>query len=145
MTLHRAVPSPYSLQLPHQTTGFCHLQLMLFTALSARSLQILRNYLRLTKIGHHQNRSHSHRVTFGNQKRLFQRLWLTQYPGLVNSEQKCGACCKFCVLVDAETQTRGQLVKEPFKNWRKAVEKLNEHFNDQGISTKPGGTGYDLQ
>ena len=57
--------------------------------------------------------------TFGNQKRSFQRSWLTKYPGPVYSEQKDGAYCKFCVLFDAEAQKRGQILKEPFKNWRK--------------------------
>ena len=81
---------------------------------------------------------------FGKQKRSFQISWQSKYPGLVYSEQEDGAYCKFCVLFDCEAQKWGQLVKEPFRNWRKAVEKFNENFNDHGISTKRGGIGYDL-
>ena len=72
---------------------------------------------------------------FGGQsnhsKRAFKSSWLKTYPGLVYSPSEDGAFCLPCLLFSTDTDARGQLVKEPFKNWKKATERFNEHFHNK--------------
>lgn len=65
---------------------------------------------------------------FGKFNRPFRSSWLEQYPGLVYSPSTDGAFCLPCVLFSADIDKRGQLVKEPYRNWKKATEQLDEHF-----------------
>ena len=80
-------------------------------------------------------------------KRSFKSSWLKQYPGLVYSPREDGAFCLPCVLFSTDIEARGQLVKEPVRNWRKATERFDEHFlhkrhNSGDISTtRKTGTG----
>ena len=70
--------------------------------------------------------------TISGSVRHFQHRWLTSYNGLVYSESADGGFCKFCVLFAQCTPTMkelGVLVTKPFTNFKKAVEKLSEHFH----------------
>ena len=69
--------------------------------------------------------------TFGQAKRSFRSSWLKQYPGLVYSPSQDGAFCLVCVVFSTDIEARGQLVKEPFKNWKKATERFDEHFHNK--------------
>lgn len=60
-------------------------------------------------------------------KRSFQLSWLSRYPGLVYSPACDGAYCLYCVLFKTDCNRRG-LVTEPYRNWKKATEKFDEHF-----------------
>jgi hypothetical protein len=51
-----------------------------------------------------------------------------KYPGLFYSVSCDGAFCLHCVLVCKEPSKHGQLGSEPFRNWKKATEKFDEHF-----------------
>ena len=69
--------------------------------------------------------------------RHFQHRWLTSYNGLVYSESADGGFCKFCVLFAKCTSTMKELgifVTKPFTNFKKAAEKLDEHFHGKKIS-----------
>ena len=73
-------------------------------------------------------------------KRSFKSSWLKQYPGLVFSPREDGAFCLPRVLFSTDIEARGQLVKEPVRNWKKATERFDEHFlhkrhNSGDIST----------
>ena len=66
--------------------------------------------------------------------RHFQSSWLDQYNGLVYSELEDGGYCKFCVLFGKcgpSVKELGVLVNRPFTNFKKASEKLTEHFGSQ--------------
>jgi hypothetical protein len=70
---------------------------------------------------------------YSGKTRSFQLQWLEKFNGLVYSKKDKGAYCKFCVLFsnmlsDARIASFGALVVEPLKNWKKATEKLQEHF-----------------
>ena len=72
-----------------------------------------------------------------------------KYPGLFYSVSCDGAFCLHCVLVCKEPSKHGQLVSEPFRNWKKATEKFDEHFlkkrhnsGDTSVKKKPG-SGYE--
>ena len=70
--------------------------------------------------------------TISGSVRHFQHRWLTKYNGLVYSESTDGGFCKFCVLFARCTPTvkeLGVLVTKPLTNFKKAVEKLDEHFH----------------
>ncbi|XP_031358557.1 zinc finger MYM-type protein 1-like [Photinus pyralis] len=62
----------------------------------------------------------------------FQRQWLTRYSWLVYTETD-GALCKYCVLFSKEFCGKGfnqkvkSLVKEPYKNWKDALETFTAH------------------
>lgn len=89
---------------------------------------------------------------FGRQQRAFNVSWLTRYPGLVYSPSMDGAYCIYCAIFRPENDRKGQLVLEPFRNWKKAMEKLDEHFHNirhnsgdtSASSHKRTGTGYQL-
>ena len=73
--------------------------------------------------------------TFSGQQRLFQSSWLDRYSGLVYSELEDGGYCKFCVLFatcEPSVRELGVLVTRPLTNFKKGVDKLNEHFCSQG-------------
>ena len=70
--------------------------------------------------------------SFHGHCRHFQQRWLEQYNGLVYSESEDGGYCKFCVLFGKCGPTAkelGVLVNRPLTNFRKATEKLGEHFH----------------
>lgn len=65
-------------------------------------------------------------------KRHFQDNWLLKYNGLVYSESANGGFCKYCVLFgkcDPRVKELGVLVNKPLINFKKATEKLDEHFH----------------
>ena len=67
----------------------------------------------------------------GNQTRQFQMKWLEKYNGLTYSESRDGGYCLFCVLFgrcEPSVKDLGILVSRPMTNFKKAVEKLNQHF-----------------
>jgi len=69
--------------------------------------------------------------SIGDHNRKFQTKWLDEYNGLVYSVSDYGGYCKFWVLfgnVDP-AQEFSILVKRPLKNFKKAKEKLNDHFS----------------
>ncbi|XP_050500964.1 52 kDa repressor of the inhibitor of the protein kinase-like [Diabrotica virgifera virgifera] len=62
----------------------------------------------------------------------FQRSWLLTYSWLAYSEREDGAFCKCCVLFCARAggvgrQTLGQLVTNPLRNWKKALDTFEKH------------------
>ena len=63
--------------------------------------------------------------------RHFQQNWLDQYDGLVYSESEDGGYCKYCVLFarDGPTMELGVLVNRPLIDFKRATEKLAEHFH----------------
>ncbi|KAL7287151.1 hypothetical protein TKK_0018585 [Trichogramma kaykai] len=64
----------------------------------------------------------------------FQHQWLKRFNWLVYS-QLDGAFCKYCFLFADDTAGKGDrqhlksLVKEPFKNWKKAIDTFKSHEN----------------
>ena len=61
--------------------------------------------------------------------------WLCKYNGLVYSESQDGGYCKFCVLFgkcESKVKKLGVLVTKPFTNFKKASEKLSDHFLNSG-------------
>ena len=65
-------------------------------------------------------------------KRHFQNSWLSKYNGLVYSESTDGGFCKFCVLFGKggpRVKELGVLVNKPLTNFKKATEKLDDHFH----------------
>lgn len=87
---------------------------------------------------------------FSGRNRSFQHNWLARYPGLCYSPQLDAAFCIYCVLFSTNTDKRGKLVKNPYRNWKKATEQFDEHFlhkrhnsGDTSVSShKLTGTGY---
>ena len=72
---------------------------------------------------------------FSQRQRHFQSSWLDKYNGLVYSESEDGGYCKFCVLFarcEASVKELGVLVIRPLTNFKKAIDKLNEHFGSKG-------------
>ena len=71
-------------------------------------------------------------VEFGKQNRSFQYSWLKLYNGLVYSIKENGGFCKFCVLFSrapySVSNFSGSLVTSPFTNFKRASDKLREHF-----------------
>ena len=69
-------------------------------------------------------------------KRHFQSSWLSKYNGLVYSESADGGFCKYCVVFvkcgpNCKVKELVVLVKKPLTNFKKATEKLDEHFHDK--------------
>ena len=89
---------------------------------------------------------------YSNKQRAFNYSWLERYPGLVYSPSADGAFCLPCMFFRAGAERQGTLVTEPYKNWKKATEKFDEHFhgirhNRGDFSTsshKKTGTGNQL-
>ena len=72
---------------------------------------------------------------FSHRQRHFQCSWLERYNGLVYSESEDGGYCKFCVLFarcEASVKELGILVTRPLTNFKKASDKLSEHFASKG-------------
>ena len=69
--------------------------------------------------------------TVGDHNRKFQATWLDKFNGLVYSVTDDGGYCKFCVLfgIFDPYQELNVLVKQPLCNFKKAKEKLNDHFS----------------
>ena len=67
----------------------------------------------------------------GGRIRHFQHSWLEQHNGLVYSESEDGGYCKHCVLFasDGPTMKLGVLVNKPLVDFKRATEKLSEHFH----------------
>ena len=72
-------------------------------------------------------------VQFGKQNRSFQHSWLNLYTGLVYSEKENGGYCKFYVLFSQAPYSMpslsGTLITCPLTNFKKASDKLREHFS----------------
>ncbi len=85
-------------------------------------------------------------MQFGSQKRSFQHSWLSLYNGLVYSEKDGGGYCKYCVLFSLAPYSvqhlTSTLVTCPFTNFKKASEKLRDHFSG---SSKSSVRKYHLQ
>ena len=62
--------------------------------------------------------------------RHFQQSWLDQYNGLVYSETENGRFCKYCVLFATESPSMelGVFVNRPLIDFKRATEKLSDHF-----------------
>ena len=71
--------------------------------------------------------------SIGDHNRKFQNKWLDEYNGLVYSVVDDGGYCKYCVLFGNydPCQELSALVKRPLKNFKKAREKLNDHFSSK--------------
>ena len=70
--------------------------------------------------------------SFSGHCRHFQRNWLDQYNGLVYSESEDEGYCKFCVLFGKcgpTVKELGVLVNRPLTDFKRANEKLTEHFH----------------
>ena len=75
-------------------------------------------------------------VEHGKQSRSFQHSWLSRYPGLVYSEVDKGGCCKYCILFGQFVQSLDRtLVNRPLTNFKKASDKLREHFEGIGSAS----------
>ena len=74
---------------------------------------------------------HIHGPKFGEYTRSFQKAWIKLYPGLVYCPKEDAAYCLPCALFSTDLDKRGQLVKEPFRNWKKATQQFDEHFHDK--------------
>ncbi|CAI6345960.1 unnamed protein product [Macrosiphum euphorbiae] len=67
----------------------------------------------------------------------FQMSWINRFSWLVYSEIEKGALCKFCVLFSNSDTGKGShektksFVTQPFKKWKNAIEKFNDHENCQ--------------
>ena len=64
-------------------------------------------------------------------KRHFQHRWLSKYNGLVYSKSTDGGYCKYCALFaicGTNIAEFGVLVNKPFTNFKKASDKLDQHF-----------------
>ena len=66
----------------------------------------------------------------GGRNRHFQHSWLDQYNGLVYSESEDGGYCKYCALFarEAPTLELGVLVNRPLIDFKRATEKIHDHF-----------------
>lgn len=68
----------------------------------------------------------------GKRNLKFQRQWLQRFSWLVYTKSD-GALCKYCVLFTKDTAGKGghqklkSLVKEPYKNWKDALETFKKH------------------
>ena len=75
-------------------------------------------------------------VDHGKQKRSFQHSWLSRYKGLVYSELEKGGYCKYCVLFGQAAYSVHSfdvsLIRRPLTNFKKASDKLREHFEGIG-------------
>ena len=72
---------------------------------------------------------------FAGRQRRFQVSWLEKYHGLVYSQMENGAFCKYCVLFgqcEPRVKEFGVLVNRPLINFKKAVDKLRDHFGSKG-------------
>lgn len=71
--------------------------------------------------------------TSGKRNLKFQSQWLQKFPWLVYSKKNDGALCKYCVLFAKDTAGKGGhqklrlLVKEPYRNWKDALECFKNH------------------
>ena len=78
-------------------------------------------------------------VEHGKQNRSFKHSWLSHYHGLVYSEIDKGGYCKYCILLGEPAYSvhsfDGALVSRPLTNFKKANDKLREHF--EGIGSEP--------
>ena len=66
-----------------------------------------------------------------DRQRHFQYSWQEKYAGLVYSKSEDGGYCKYCVLFgrcESSVKELGVLVTRPLTNFKKASEKLVEHF-----------------
>ena len=63
----------------------------------------------------------------------FQYKWFSRWNWLLYSKKLDGAFCKYCVVFHVETvgkgshQELGKLTKEPYRNWKDAIENFNSH------------------
>ncbi len=74
-------------------------------------------------------------VEHGVQSRSFQHSWLSRFHGLVYSEIDKGGYCKYCILFGQFLHNLDRtLVNRPLTNFKKASDKLREHF--EGIGTE---------
>lgn len=69
----------------------------------------------------------------GGLHRHFQWIWLGKYNGHVYSESEDGGYCKFCVLFarSGPTLELGVLVNRPLINFKRATQKLSDHFHNK--------------
>lgn len=71
----------------------------------------------------------------GSKKRKFNPAWIQKYHWLSYSKIDDGAYCRYCVLFSKKlvghtsSQLVGVLCTEPFKNWKNAIEKFENHQN----------------
>ena len=68
-------------------------------------------------------------IDHGKQNRSFQHSSLFRYQGLVYSETDKGGYCKYCILFG--TSFDGALVSRPLTNFKRASDKLQEHFSSE--------------
>ena len=81
-------------------------------------------------------------ATKSDKNRRFNVSWLSRFPGLVYDRQVNGAYCLQCSLFD--TGNSRMLVREPFRNRRKGIEKFNEHFHNIKSTKSKTSTGHQL-
>lgn len=75
--------------------------------------------------------------TQGEHRRRFNAMWLTKYNWLTYSAIEDAAYCKYCLLFSSSfvghnsSQSLGALAKKPFRGWKKAKEKFDNHEKAQ--------------
>ena len=78
-------------------------------------------------------------VQHGKQNRSFQRAWLSRYHGLLYSEMDKGGYCKYCILFGQSAYSvhsfDGALISRLLTNFKRANEKLREHFEGIGAES----------
>ena len=71
---------------------------------------------------------HGSKATPVSSKRQYNKKWEEQFSWLEYDEDNRGAFCKECRKSERNLQrTGGSWVTKPFKNWRKALEKMRAH------------------
>ncbi|KAK7003521.1 52 kDa repressor of the inhibitor of the protein kinase [Biomphalaria glabrata] len=67
----------------------------------------------------------------------FQLNWLSRFPWISYSEYKSGAFCRICVIMGRSLEGKGthqrlgQLVSEPFRKWKNALEIFQAHAQSE--------------
>ena len=93
--------------------------------------KILREYV---SKGHCQPNNHQFpKRKYGKDNRTFQARWFEKYPWLEYSVSKDAAFCFWCYLFKPLNANRGGddvFVKVGFNNWKKALEKFNDHVGE---------------
>ena len=67
-------------------------------------------------------------------KRKYSKSWEKDYSWLYYDEDREGSFCKVCKQFGTSSRSGGVWVTKPFKNWKKAVEKLKAHVRSDSHS-----------
>ena len=90
------------------------------TLTAARKYNLLKNH----KVPHEDHVFSTQYL--GGCNRSFRRVWLSEHPWMVYSEQVDGVFCIACAIF-CTRPSMGKFVTEPFRVWNKKSEKVKEH------------------